>query len=115
MNKKKIAILLGDPSGIGPELICKLLNEKITDNANIVVIGEKKILEDGEKVSKKKVDLKFVENFEQHRAPFGDQQACRTRGDERVAACKLRFKSRGTAKPNLDMPYTRPSLLQRLR
>ncbi len=65
MNKKKIAILLGDPSGIGPELICKLLNEKITDNANIVVIGEKKILEDGEKVSKKKVDLKFVENFEQ--------------------------------------------------
>jgi 4-hydroxy-L-threonine phosphate dehydrogenase PdxA len=64
-NKKKIAILLGDPSGIGPELTSKLLNEKITDEANIVVIGEKKILEDGEKISGKKTNLKFVENFDQ--------------------------------------------------
>jgi len=65
MTKKKIAILLGDPSGIGPELTSKLLNEKITDEANIVVIGEKKILEDGEKISGKKTNLKFVENFDE--------------------------------------------------
>jgi 4-hydroxy-L-threonine phosphate dehydrogenase PdxA len=64
-NKKKIAILLGDPSGIGPELTSKLLNEKITDEANIVVIGEKKILEDGEKITGKKTNLKFVENFDE--------------------------------------------------
>ena len=64
-NKKKIAILLGDPSGIGPELTSKLLNEKITDEANIVVIGEKKIFEDGEKISGKKTILKFVENFDE--------------------------------------------------
>ena len=65
MTKKKIAILLGDPSGIGPELTSKLLNEKITDEANIVVIGEKKILEDGEKISGKKTNLKFVESFDE--------------------------------------------------
>ena len=43
MSQKKmsIAILLGDPSGIGPELISKLLSEEITSKANIVVIGEK--------------------------------------------------------------------------
>ena len=64
-NKKKIAILLGDPSGIGPELTSKLLNEEITNEANIVVIGEKKILEDGEKISGKKTNLKFVENFDE--------------------------------------------------
>lgn len=64
-TKKKIAILLGDPSGIGPELISKLLNEKITEQANIVVIGEKKIFEDGEKISGKKTNLKFVENFDE--------------------------------------------------
>ncbi len=64
-NKKKIAILLGDPSGIGPELTSKLLNEKIIEEANIVVIGEKKILEDGEKISGKKTKLKFVENFDE--------------------------------------------------
>jgi len=64
-NKKKIAILLGDPSGIGPQLTSKLLNEKITEEANIVVIGEKKIFEDGEKISGKKTNLKFVNSFDE--------------------------------------------------
>jgi 4-hydroxythreonine-4-phosphate dehydrogenase len=40
-NKKNIAVLLGDPSGIGPELIVKLLDNKICNDSNIVVIGEK--------------------------------------------------------------------------
>ena len=42
-NKINIAMLLGDPSGIGPELISKLLSEEITNKANIIVIGEKNI------------------------------------------------------------------------
>ena len=29
-NKINIALLLGDPSGIGPELVSKLLSKKIT-------------------------------------------------------------------------------------
>ena len=62
--KKKVAVLLGDPSGIGPELVVRLLNEEISNQANVVVIGEKKILEDGESISGKKVDFKFVEKFE---------------------------------------------------
>ena len=62
-NKNNIAILLGDPSGIGPELIVKLLDNKICNKANLVVIGEKKILEDGEKIVGKKTNLKVVENF----------------------------------------------------
>ena len=64
-NKIKIAILLGDPSGIGPELVSKLLCEEITNKANIVLIGEKKILEEGNKISGKSQDLKIVEKFEQ--------------------------------------------------
>ena len=64
-NILPIAILLGDPSGIGPELITKLLNNKITDLSNIVVIGEKSILEDGEKISGKKTNLKIINKFEQ--------------------------------------------------
>ena len=73
MNKKilPIAILLGDPSGIGPELIAKLLNNNITDLANIIVIGEKSILEDGEKISGKKTNIKIVNKFEQ--IQFNDQ------------------------------------------
>ena len=64
-NKINIALLLGDPSGIGPELVSKLLCEEITNKANIVLIGEKKILEEGNKISGKSQDLKFVEKFEQ--------------------------------------------------
>ena len=62
LNKKRIAILLGDPSGIGPEIVSKLLCEKIVNEANILVIGEKKILEDGENISGSKGNFKFVKN-----------------------------------------------------
>jgi len=64
-SKINIAILLGDPSGIGPELISKLLSEEITNKANIIVIGEKNILENGNKISGKTHNLEFVESFDQ--------------------------------------------------
>ena len=63
-HKKKIALLLGDPSGIGPELISKLLSEEIINKANIVIIGEINILEEGNKISGKSQNLKVVENFD---------------------------------------------------
>ena len=64
-NKINIALLLGDPSGIGPELVSKLLNEEVTNKANVIVIGEKNILENGHKISGKKTNVNYVENFEQ--------------------------------------------------
>ena len=64
-NKINIALLLGDPSGIGPELISKLLSEEITDKVNIIVIGEKKILDAGNKISGKTHNLKLIENIDQ--------------------------------------------------
>ena len=63
-NKINIAVLLGDPSGIGPELVSKLLSEEITNKANIVVIGEKNILESGSKISGKSHNLVFVVDFD---------------------------------------------------
>jgi 4-hydroxythreonine-4-phosphate dehydrogenase len=41
------------------------LTEKITDSANLVVIGEKNILEDGNKISGSSQNLKYVDNFDQ--------------------------------------------------
>ncbi len=64
-NKINIALLLGDPSGIGPELVSKLLSKEITENANIVVIGEKNILEGGNKISGSSQNLKYVNSFDQ--------------------------------------------------
>ena len=49
--KPKIGILLGDPSGIGPELISKLLVEDELEKANVLVIGEKAILEKANKMT----------------------------------------------------------------
>ena len=63
-NKINIAVLLGDPSGIGPELVSKLLSEEITNKANLIVIGEKNILESGNKISGKSHNLIFVEDFD---------------------------------------------------
>ena len=69
-NRINIGVLLGDPSGIGPELISKLLAENITEKANIIVIGEISILESGNKISGITNDLKIVSKFEE--INFGD-------------------------------------------
>ena len=54
LNKTNIGLLLGDPSGIGPELTVKLLDSDVSEKANILIIGEKKVLEDGQEVVGKK-------------------------------------------------------------
>ena len=63
--KKNIALLLGDPSGIGPELISKLLTQNELSNANITVIGEKNILNSGDKISGNNSDLEIVTDFDE--------------------------------------------------
>ena len=62
-KKKNIALLLGDPSGIGPELISKLLTQNELSNANITIIGEKNILNAGDKISGNNSDLEIVTDF----------------------------------------------------
>mgnify|MGYP006094541775 CR=1 FL=1 len=65
-NKKPIiGILLGDPSGIGPELVSKLLSHKEVEAANVLVIGEKNILYEANKLTGFNADLEYVENYEQ--------------------------------------------------
>ena len=64
LNKTNIGLLLGDPSGIGPELTIKLLDSDVSEKANILIIGEKKVLEDGQEVVGKKIELKFVDKFD---------------------------------------------------
>ena len=64
LNKTNIGLLLGDPSGIGPELTVKLLDSDVSEKANVIVIGEKKVLEDGQEIVGKKIDLKFVDKFD---------------------------------------------------
>jgi len=64
-QKANIAILLGDPSGIGPELISKLLVSNEMEKANILVIGEKSILHDANKLTGNSASIEFVKDFKE--------------------------------------------------
>ena len=65
LKKRNIAILLGDPSGIGPELISKLMTQPEINDANIILIGERNIFENGNKITGNSIKLNFVEKFEE--------------------------------------------------
>ena len=64
-NKSNIALLLGDPAGIGPELVSKLLNDEMTKKANIVIIGEKQVFESGNNITGISHNIDIVENFDE--------------------------------------------------
>lgn len=56
-----VALTLGDPAGIGPELIAKLLaRPDATMHANIVVIGDPWLWEDGQRIARVRVDVEPI-------------------------------------------------------
>ena len=60
--KPRIAIIPGDPSGIGPELIAKLLNEEgVQDAADIVLIGDEHVWRQGAGQAGLDVDLMRID------------------------------------------------------
>jgi len=61
--KPRIGVLPGDPCGIGPELMAKLLADReILKQARIVVIGDRRILRMGEEVSRVSLQVQTVQN-----------------------------------------------------
>ena len=45
-TKPVIAVPIGDPAGVGPEIVAKSLAlPKVNDAANVIVIGDKKVME----------------------------------------------------------------------
>ncbi|MGH6642380.1 MAG: 4-hydroxythreonine-4-phosphate dehydrogenase PdxA [Bradyrhizobium sp.] len=56
-----IALAMGDPAGISPELTAKLLAlDEIVSKARIVVIGDRRVLDDGARIAAVKLDLVSV-------------------------------------------------------
>ena len=57
-ERPTIALAMGDPSGISPELTAKVLADKdVRAAANFIVFGDRRILADGETIAGLKVDL----------------------------------------------------------
>ncbi len=62
MTKPRIAIVPGDPSGIGPELIAKLLNQEgVQEAANIVLVGDSHLWRRGAEQADLDVPLNTVD------------------------------------------------------
>lgn len=60
--KPRIAIIPGDPSGIGPELIAKLLNQEgVKDAADILLIGDEHVWRQGAEQAGLNVDLPQID------------------------------------------------------
>lgn len=63
MNRPKIAIIPGDPSGIGPELIAKLLNEDgVREAADIVLVGDAHLWQRGAEQAGLPVELNTLQD-----------------------------------------------------
>jgi 4-hydroxythreonine-4-phosphate dehydrogenase len=56
-----IALAMGDPAGISPELTAKLLAlDDVAAKARLVVIGDRRVIDEGAKVATVRLDLKTV-------------------------------------------------------
>ena len=52
MNKPLIAIPIGDPAGVGPEITAMALaDSKVTEAARCIIVGDKKIMEQAVKIT----------------------------------------------------------------
>jgi 4-hydroxythreonine-4-phosphate dehydrogenase len=64
-DRPRIGLMMGDPCGISPELMAKLLAlPETTARAAILVIGDRRVLAGGEAVAKTKLDLAVVDRVE---------------------------------------------------
>ncbi|MBI0139568.1 4-hydroxythreonine-4-phosphate dehydrogenase PdxA [Bartonella sp. W8125] len=72
MNKPKIVITMGDPSGIGPEVIMKALKHKdVYDMCSPVVIGDALRLEEAGKIVHAGLDVRSINDVEEAKCEFG--------------------------------------------
>jgi 4-hydroxy-L-threonine phosphate dehydrogenase PdxA len=63
--KPVIGLMLGDVTGIGPELVVKLLSAPATrEAANVVVVGDRRVLELGMHDAGRRVDYRVVDGVE---------------------------------------------------
>ncbi|MDH2240056.1 4-hydroxythreonine-4-phosphate dehydrogenase PdxA [Pigmentiphaga sp. GD03639] len=64
-----VALTLGDPAGIGPELVARLLSRPdVPRRANIVLVGDPWLWEQGQRVAGVRVGTRPVEDFAEVRA-----------------------------------------------
>lgn len=67
-GKPCIAVTLGDPAGIGPELVARLLDDPETKSeARIVVVGDRWLWQEGQRVAGTRLELAEIDTFAEAR------------------------------------------------
>jgi 4-hydroxythreonine-4-phosphate dehydrogenase len=69
MKKPVIGLMLGDVTGIGPEISAKLLASGATETANVVVIGDRRVLDLGIRNAGVKLGYRAVSSLDAIRWP----------------------------------------------
>jgi 4-hydroxythreonine-4-phosphate dehydrogenase len=68
-EKPAVALTLGDPAGIGPELIAKLLSRPdVIDRAKVVLVGDTWLWEEGQAIAGVNVATRTINGFDQVRS-----------------------------------------------
>jgi 4-hydroxythreonine-4-phosphate dehydrogenase len=71
--KPKVGLLLGDPTGIGPEVTAKLLTGyDVHEHADLVVIGDRRVFAMGQKTAGVSLVPRLVRRFEEARFEAGE-------------------------------------------
>jgi 4-hydroxythreonine-4-phosphate dehydrogenase len=71
-EKPRIAVAMGDPAGISPELAAKLLaSPAIRDVAELVIFGDRRVLEAGARVAGSTLDIDVLSGADELRAYRG--------------------------------------------
>jgi len=69
LEKPTVALTLGDPAGIGPELIAKLLaRREVEECAKVVLVGDPWLWEEGQAIAGLSVPTRTVQGFDQVRS-----------------------------------------------
>ena len=62
MKKPLIAVTMGDPAGVGPEIVAmSLASAEVTDVADCIIVGDKKCMENAIDITGVKLEVNVVE------------------------------------------------------
>lgn len=66
MNKSFIAVPIGDPAGVGPEIVAKsVASKEVSEVANCVIVGNKEVMENAIKITGEDLIINVIEEVEQ--------------------------------------------------
>ena len=113
--KPTIALFTGDPAGIGPELVARLLAEtSALQDANVRLIGARSVIEDGMRAANAKVDVEplLVDWPHANAAGFARGEVSQKNGEYMLAglALGLELCERGEADAMCFAPLNKAAL-----